>query len=158
MSPQYQQFADAGDLPRLAADFRARTLVIDIEPLVAAWDGVQDALDQGIDAMLDLVADTPGVQAVCFSTNSARRPSALKAVPGVEVIYLVSARKPLVIAPYRRLPTPGVVVGDQVMTDGLLARRLGYSFLHYRPPEPGPVGPRVLDTAGQLARPLIFRH
>jgi hypothetical protein len=26
-----------------------------------------------------------------------------------------------------------VVIGDQVATDGMLARRLGYTFLHYRP-------------------------
>jgi predicted HAD superfamily phosphohydrolase YqeG len=156
-STGYQQFTDTSDLPRLATALGARTLVLDIEPLVAEWDGTQNALDRGVGAVLGLVAAIPSVRAVCFATNSARRPAVLPSVPGVNVTYIVSARKPLSVAPYRRLPTPGVVVGDQVLTDGLLARRLGYFFLHYRHPEAAPVGPRVLDGIGQLARPLIFR-
>jgi len=154
----YQQLTNVGDLPRLVAGLSARTALLDIEPLVAFWDGTQEALDRGIGAALDLVAGVPSVRVVCFTTNSARQPSALPRLPDIEVIYLTSARKPLSIAPYERLPAPGVVIGDQVMTDGLLARRLGYYFLHYRPPESGPAGPRLLDGVGMLARPLIFRH
>jgi predicted HAD superfamily phosphohydrolase YqeG len=158
VSSTYQQFADAGDLPGLVAALAARTIVFDVEPLVAAWDGSQDALDRGISGVLDLVAIVPTVRAVCFATNSARRPSTVPRVSGIDVTYLVSARKPVSVTQYSRLPRPGVVVGDQVLTDGLLARRLGYSFLHYRHPQPGPVGPRLLDGVGQLARPLIFRR
>src|SRR5277367_6950993 len=99
----------------------ARTVVLDIEPLVAAWDGTQDALDKGIARVLDNLGAVPGVRAVCFATNSARRPSALPDIPGIDVSYFVSARKPARTAPYARLPQPGVVVGDQIMTDGLLA-------------------------------------
>lgn len=158
MRTSYRQFGDTGDLPPLITALDARTLVLDVEPLVADWDGTQEALDRGITTVLGLVASIPCVKAVCFSTNSARRPAVLPPVPGIEVIYLVSARKPLNVASYRRLPLPGVVIGDQVLTDGLLARRLGYSFLHYRPPQAGPAGPRLLDSTGQLARPLIFRR
>jgi predicted HAD superfamily phosphohydrolase YqeG len=157
VSVAYQQFSDVAELPRLVATLGARTLVFDIEPLVATWDGTQDALDRGIGGFLDLVRDVSGVRAVCFATNSARRPTALPQIPGIDVVYLASARKPFGLGPYRRLPLPGVVIGDQVLTDGLLARRLGYSFLHYRHPQASPAGPRVLDGIGQLARPLIFR-
>jgi predicted HAD superfamily phosphohydrolase YqeG len=158
MTGSYQQFADERDLPSLVMALSAHTVVFDVEPLVAAWDGTQAALDDGIARVLDNVRAIPGVRAVCFATNSARQPSKLPDVPGVEVSYLVSARKPARTAPYARLPLPGVVVGDQVMTDGMLARRLGYSFLHYRHPQPGPLGPRLLDAVGELARPLMFRH
>ena len=158
MGVDYRQFANASDLPRLIAELSARTVVLDIEPLVAAWDGTQAALDDGIARMLGIVGAIPGVRAVCFATNSVRHPSALPDVPDVEVSYVVSARKPARMAPYARLPLPGVVVGDQIMTDGMLARRLGYSFLHYRHPQPGPLGPRLLDAVGELARPLMFRH
>jgi predicted HAD superfamily phosphohydrolase YqeG len=158
MSGSYQQFADERDLPRLVGALSARTVVLDIEPLVAVWDGAQDALDDGIGQMLDNLGAVPGVRAVCFATNSARQPSALPDVAGIDVSYLALAGKPLRTAPYARLPLPGVVVGDQVMTDGLLARRLGYSFLHYRHPQPAPIGPRLLDGIGQLARPLMFRR
>jgi predicted HAD superfamily phosphohydrolase YqeG len=48
-------------------------------------------------------------------------------------MYLASAVKPLRTAAYRALPRPGAVIGDQLSTDGLLARRLGYTFLHWRP-------------------------
>lgn len=158
VSIRYQQFSDTSELPRLVTALGARTLVFDIEPLVAEWDGTQDALDRGIAAVLGMVATISGVRVVCFSTNSDRRPATLPPLPGVEVIYVASARKPLAVAPYGRLPAPGVVIGDQVLTDGLLARRLGYFFLHYRHPEAAPAGPRILDGMGQLARPLIFRR
>ncbi len=154
----YRQFADERELPRLVGELSARTILLDVEPLVAAWDGTQDALERGITRVLDQVGAVPGVRAVCFTTNSNRQPSALPRVPGIEVSYLVSARKPVRTAPYARLPAPGVVVGDQVMTDGLLARRLGYAFLHYRHPQPAPVGPRLLGACGRVARPLVFRR
>jgi predicted HAD superfamily phosphohydrolase YqeG len=157
MCAGYQQFADERDLPRLIAELGARTIVLDVEPLVASWDGSRDALDHGVARVLHEVAAIPGVSAVCFATNSARQPSALPRVPGVEVCYLVSARKPVRTAPYARLPLPGVVIGDQVMTDGLLARRLGYSFLQFRSQQRAPIGPRLLDACGRLVRPLIFR-
>jgi predicted HAD superfamily phosphohydrolase YqeG len=154
----YQQFGDQDDLPRLIAELSAHTVVVDVEPLVATWDGTQESLDRGIDEVLEIVAATPGVRAVCFATNSARQPSALGSIAGIEVTYIASARKPAYTATYARLPRPGVVVGDQLMTDGLLARRLGYAFLHYRPTQLAPAGPRLLDVVGRLARPLIFPH
>jgi hypothetical protein len=49
------------------------------------------------------------------------------------------------------------VVGDQIATDGILARRIGYSFLHLRPPpEHMPAGPRLLSGCGDALRPLLF--
>jgi predicted HAD superfamily phosphohydrolase YqeG len=154
----YQQFGDQDDLPRLIAELSAHTVVLDVEPLVATWDGTQDSLDRGIDQVLDLVAAVPGVRVVCFATNSARQPSTLGSIADIEVTYIASARKPAHTATYARLPRPGVVIGDQLMTDGLLARRLGYAFLHYRPPHPAPAGPKMLDAVGRFARPLIFRR
>ena len=158
MGTDYQQFADERELPRLLADLSARTVVLDIEPLVAAWNGTQDALDGGIARLLDLVGAVEGLRAVCFATNSDRQPSALPSIPGLDLSYLVSARKPVHTSTYARLPRPGAVAGDQVMTDGLLARRLGFAFLHYRHPQPAPIGPRLLDGIGELARPLMFRR
>ena len=76
---------------------------------------------------------------------------------GLEVSYLSSAGKPLRLAPYGDLPRPGAVVGDQVPTDGLLARRLGFTFLHYQPRLDGvPLGPRVMHRLGRLAVPALF--
>lgn len=48
---------------------------------------------------------------------------------------------------------------DQVPTDGLLARRLGFTFLHYQPQLTGvPLGPRLMRGLGQLALPLMFHR
>jgi predicted HAD superfamily phosphohydrolase YqeG len=131
--------------------------VFDIEPFVADWDSSQEALDDGIARVLDHVATIPGLLVLCFATNSSRRPSALPSGRGVQVDYLASAGKPLQTAPYRLFPRPGIVIGDQVLTDGLLARRLGYTFLHFCPERASmPRGPRVLSRFGGLVRPFVF--
>ena len=142
---------------KIAGELSAKTLVFDIEPLVAYWDSGQDTLDQGLAAVLAKAVTIPGVAVVCFATNSLRRPTTVPSHPGVRVVYLASARKPLWTAPYAGFPRPGVVIGDQIATDGLLARRLGYTFLDYRPRGIHvPWGPRLLNYGGRLARPLFF--
>jgi predicted HAD superfamily phosphohydrolase YqeG len=133
-------------------------MIFDVEPLVAWWDSGQQALDRGIAAVLAELDEVPELQVLVFSTNSARRPSVIPAVPGVQVRYLASAHKPLRTAPYRGLPGPGAVVGDQVPTDGLLAYRLGFTFLHWNPLLAGvPLGPRMMQLVGRLAQPVFFR-
>ena len=50
-----------------------------------------------------------------------------------------------------------MVIGDQLATDGALARRLGYAFLQYHPDLGGlPAGPRLMDWCGQALRPMLF--
>ncbi|HEY1665618.1 MAG TPA: hypothetical protein VGG54_07990 [Trebonia sp.] len=135
-----------------------RTMIFDVEPLVAWWDSGQQALDLGIAAILAELDEVPQLQVLVFSTNSARRPSVLPAAPGVQVRYLASAGKPFRTAPYRGLPKPGAVIGDQVPTDGLLAYRLGFTFLHWNPRLAGvPLGPKMMQLVGRLAQPVFFR-
>ena len=160
MKAAYEQFAESDWLPRRVRELSARTIIVDVEPLVAYWDSGQDLLDQGIASILAKLAAGSGVRVVCFATNTARRPSILPGSRGLQVLYLASARKPVRTAPYRGLPGPGVVAGDQIATDGLLARRLGYTFLHYTPHAPGraPGGPRLMNCLGMPLRPLLFRQ
>jgi predicted HAD superfamily phosphohydrolase YqeG len=154
----YGRLATLDDIAHYASRLSARTLVFDIEPFVARWDSGQATLDDGIARVLDHVATIPGLLVVCFATNSSRRPSALPSGPGLQVEYLASAGKPLQTAPYRLFPRPGIVIGDQILTDGLLARRLGYIFLHYCPDRADmPRGPRLLNRLGALARPVLWR-
>jgi len=153
----YHRAADLDDVLRKAGELGAKTLVFDVEPLVAHWDNGQDALDRGVAEVVAKAAAVPGVAVVCFATNSLRRPTALPSDAGVRVVYLAGARKPLWTAPYADFPRPGAVIGDQVATDGLLARRLGYTFLHYWPPGFHlPWGPRLLHYGGRAVRPLVF--
>jgi hypothetical protein len=51
------------------------------------------------------------------------------------------------------------MIGDQVATDGILARRLGYTFLRYCPDlSRAPAGPRLMSELGRPLEALLFRH
>ena len=140
---------------------------------MAPWKGGQQGLDRGVAEILGRARTVPSVRAVVFSTNSAAAPvgflPAAEPTPGaggpapgrhgLRVEYLASAAKPLRIAPYRDLPRPGAVIGDQLPTDGILAYRLGYLFLHYDPPYGHvPLGPRLMHRWGRVVRPALFRR
>jgi hypothetical protein len=123
-----------------------------------AWDTDTATLDRGIASLLERLSDLTGIEAVDFTTNSTRRPTRTpNGQARRQVLYLASAGKPLRTKPYRSLPRPSLVVGDQVRTDGLLARHLGYGFLHYQPLLPGtPRGPRAMQMLGHPLRPILF--
>ena len=157
MRAVFERAAGLDDVVRRAGELSARTLIFDVEPLVAYWDGGQEALDQGIARVLSAVAVLPAMEVLCFATNSSRRPSVLPVAAGVRVVYLASAGKPVRTEAYRRFYQPGMVIGDQVATDGILARRLGYMFVLVDPQSAGgPAGPRLMGAAGRLVRPLVF--
>ncbi len=158
MRSAYERLTEADDLLRRAGELSAHTVLIDVEPLVAHWDSSQESLDKGVAQLASQASTVPGLRVVCFATNSARRPTAVPVRPRLRVMYLASAGKPLRTAPYRDLPRPGVVIGDQAATDGVLAHRLGYTFLHYCPrPETVPLGPRLLHLSGPVVRLFLFR-
>ena len=51
------------------------------------------------------------------------------------------------------------MAGDQLPTDGILAYRLNFSFLHYMPRLTGvPLGPDLMHRWGELVRPVLFRR
>jgi predicted HAD superfamily phosphohydrolase YqeG len=157
MRAPFTRAAALDDVVRRARELSARTMIFDVEPLVAFWDGGQDALDQGIARVLSAVGALSTVAVVCFATNSLRRPRAVPDEPGVQVVYLASAGKPLRTTPYLGFPRPGMVIGDQVATDGILARRLGYAFVWFDPQlREVPLGPRLMGAGGRLVRPLLF--
>jgi hypothetical protein len=157
VTARYEELTDEADVSCLVRKLSPRTIIVDVEPLIAPWYGGRDALDAGIARFVSDVRQIETLAVICFATNSARVPSALPEVPGVRIEYLASARKPLRTAQYRAMPVPGVVIGDQIATDGALARRLGYTFVHYRRKLASmPAGPRVLSGAGEIIRPLLF--
>jgi len=153
----FTRAAALDDVVRRAGELSARTMIFDVEPLVAYWNGGQDALDEGVTRVLSEVAVLSAVEVVCFATNSVRRPSSVPGEPGVRVVYLASAGKPFRTTPYLGFPRPGMVIGDQVATDGVLARRLGYAYVLFDPRlREVPFGPRLMDAGGRLLRPLLF--
>jgi predicted HAD superfamily phosphohydrolase YqeG len=153
----YQQLSGLDEVLGRVRELSARTVIFDVEPLVAYWDSGQRALDGGVALVLSKAAAVPELQVVCFATNSPRRPSVLPGSARLRVVYLASAGKPLRTSLYGGFPPPGVVIGDQVATDGILARRLGYAFLQWRPRLGRvPPRPRLMNLLGSLARPLLF--
>jgi predicted HAD superfamily phosphohydrolase YqeG len=154
----FERATGLGDAVRRAGELSARTVIFDVEPLVAYWNSTQKDLDEGIARVLSEIAKLPTVEVVCFSTNSRRRPSVVPSAAGVRVVYLASAGKPLRTAAYQRFPRPGVVIGDQVATDGILARRLGYAFIRVDQPPAVPPGARLMAAAGRLVQPLLFTN
>ena len=151
MTSSYVRVTGPADLVAAARELSVRTLIFDVEPLAAPWHSSQESLDQGIARILGDVRTVPSVRMVVFATNSARRPSAVPSGDGIEVRYLASAEKPLRIAPYRGLPRPGAVAGDQLPTDGVLAYRLRFTFLHYLPRPIMPSRSHLLASFAVLA-------
>ncbi len=140
-------------------ELRPRSVIFDVEPLIAHWKTDEIAIQRGVGAVLDEHLESAGVETVVFATNSWRRLPPLPEKVGPSVEYVGRARKPLRVAPYRTLPRPGVVVGDQVAGEGVLARRLGYHFIRWAPVlDSIPPGVRfVMYLNDPLAR-LLFRE
>jgi predicted HAD superfamily phosphohydrolase YqeG len=109
----YVRVTGPADLFAEARELSVRTMIFDVEPLVAPWNGSQESLDQGIARILGDVRTVPSMRVVVFATNSARQPSAVPACDGLQVRYLASAEKPLRTARYQDLPRPGAVAGDR---------------------------------------------
>ncbi len=155
MRSAYERLAGLDEALARVQQLSVQTAIFDIEPLIAHWDSDQEALDQGIAHVLTLADTVPGLKVVCFSTNSLRRPSLMPSTK-VRAVYLAAAGKPLRTTQYRDFPRPGAVIGDQMATDGILARRLGYTYLECPPPDHMPLGPRMMHGLGSLVRPLVF--
>ena len=77
MRSGYARVSTEADLFAKARELSVRTIIFDVEPLVAYWLSGQKSLDQGVTRILDEVKAVPSVRAVVFATNSARRPTAL---------------------------------------------------------------------------------
>src|SRR5262249_22098037 len=111
----YERIDDPEQVLKHIAEVAPRTVILDVEPLVAFWDTDTATLDRGIASVLERLSDLAGIEVVVLATNSVRRQ---RRTPNGQaqrrVLYLASAGKPLRTKPYRSLPRPGLVVGDQV--------------------------------------------
>lgn len=155
MRVPYREVTNLSTVVDWLDELGARTVVLDVEPLVAVWDTGEAELERGVEEAVALLAEVPSLESVGFATNSLRRLSG--AVAG-DAFFVTAARKPLLTRPYRDLPHPGVVVGDQLATDGVLAWRLGFAFGYVRHPEMRrPFGPTALRALSSPLRHLLFR-
>ena len=77
MTGNYVRVTGLAGLFAEASKLSVRTMIFDVEPLVAPRHGSQESLDQGIARILGDARTVPSVRAVIFATNSpaARPPS-----------------------------------------------------------------------------------
>ena len=154
-----QPRATVGSLPAVLAvieRLKPATLVVDIEPLVARWGAPDSAFSVGASDLIRTAGDLPSVGSIVFTSNSTRDRPGLMLVSHVCVSVVPNARKPWRAAYLRNAATPVVVVGDQILTDGLMAWRLQSPFLHYNVGG-GPPWPRLQAIVGNLLAPILFR-
>ncbi|HTW05642.1 MAG TPA: hypothetical protein VMF87_35485 [Streptosporangiaceae bacterium] len=157
MRADYQQFSDQDELLSYVGQLSPKTVIFDVEPLVALWNTGTSELSGGVERLADKLSAIAGIEFLGFVTNSRRRTPVTSQDGGPNVFYVSSAHKPLLIERYRRLPRPGAVIGDQLATDGIFAWRLGFDFLHYSPGAgESPRGVRLMNLTGNLLRPLFF--
>ncbi|HUA30755.1 MAG TPA: hypothetical protein VMC03_17865 [Streptosporangiaceae bacterium] len=157
MRADYQQVSDRDELLSCVAGLSPKTVIFDIEPVVAVWNTGNTELSGGVQRVAKELSAIPGIEFIGFVTNSRRRTPVTSQVGGPNVFYVSSAHKPLLIERYRHLPRPGAVIGDQLATDGIFAWRLGFDFLHYNPGAgESPPGVRLMNLTGSLLRPLFF--
>jgi predicted HAD superfamily phosphohydrolase YqeG len=131
------------------------TLVVDVEPLVVPWDSAPTLFANAADNFVQTVrASVPSVTSVVYSSNS-RCPRAADGMPGIQIV--TAARKPWRTRDLHDEPGPVAAAGDQVLTDGLLAWRLGASFLHWQVAGWMPRRPRLQRWIGRIAAPFLFK-
>jgi len=100
-----------------------------------------------------MFGSVPTLRVLAFASNSARPGPPL----GVTAVsYLGSARKPWRVSWTRALPQPIAVAGDTVLTDGLLAARIGAMFVQCFPEGSVSTWPRVQAVLGYALVPVLF--
>ena len=60
----YERLAELDEVLHRARQLAARTVIFDIEPLVAYWDSGQAALDRGVALVLSQIKTVPSVQVI----------------------------------------------------------------------------------------------
>jgi predicted HAD superfamily phosphohydrolase YqeG len=128
-------------------------LIFDVDNTLAPQESPLDEFSALVNAAIDRFESAPGVERVIALTNGPQR-----GVPRM----LSRGDKPW--TPRRRLglrgaTSPIVVVGDQILTDGVLAWRLGATFLHLViDGETEPRDQARMRRYGRIVTKLFFRR
>lgn len=145
---------DRGAAFATLTELQPATLVVDIQPFVAPWRASPDAMLSAAAALSEYLAETlPDLKAVVFATNARGGLQPPLRDERVQVTFVSTARKPWRISYVADVPRPIVVLGDQIVTDGLLAFRLRGQFLHWREHGRVPWWPRLQALIGE---PLVW--
>ncbi|MCD9625255.1 hypothetical protein [Rhabdothermincola salaria] len=152
---QYHHTTDLDTAFRMARDLGASVVVLDVHGTVASFDVQGVSLQHAAAEAIEL-AGTLGLADIVLLSN-ARLPFTSRDI-GVPVTE--RARKPWRRLPRLRHRRDAVVIGDQLITDGFLAWRLGAPFVHCTPySRQAPALPRAQHLIGRcLRRTLMSGH
>jgi predicted HAD superfamily phosphohydrolase YqeG len=151
--PRYE-CRDFASLAQVLRRCDAVTVIVDVEPGVVSWGADGATFTDGIAVLRQVLAQTD-VREVVLATNSrAERPPVAEGVPSVTLVR--RAAKPWRVGYARAHARPLLVVGDQVLTDGLLAWRLGAPFVHWQVDGPMPGWPRIQRAVGSRLLRFLF--
>jgi hypothetical protein len=141
----------------VVARLHIATLIIDVEPLVVPWDAIPAAFLEGAMRLQTAVAaGAPSVTDIIFASNSRKAWPPVPKLGTLKTTLVRGARKPWRTRYVRGRPSPIAVLGDQVLTDGLLAWRLHADFVHVTTDLPVPWWPRTQAAIGHLLVPVLY--
>ena len=144
------EISERPQLVDLIAAVDPSIVVVDVEPLLVGWGEPEHMLSIRLDSLAESIRPSARV-VVC--TNSRR----FRLIQGAEMI--ANARKPRVPPELTGdLGGRPLVVGDLLILDGLLARRLRADFVWWRGKDPAPWWPRLLRMVDAVARRLCTRE
>lgn len=150
--------ADLGAVGHALEEIGAVTAIIDVEPMLVAWNDIDQTYVQDVQERLStLLSSAPSLSYMILVSNSKSvRPGATE-VAGRTVVTITNAHKPWRVIILRSAPEPVAVIGDQPLTDGLLAWRLGASFVHWQHLGLVPWWPRFQGMVGAVIVPFLFK-
>jgi predicted HAD superfamily phosphohydrolase YqeG len=149
---------DPEALPETLAWLRASSAIVDLEPLLCVWRSDDSALLKGLQDLFRLISSVETLTDVIVMTNSSRTLRVIPDEARFSFSYVHAARKPwLSLSRFSRLPPPTVLIGDQILTDGLTAWRMQISFVQTRLPREAPFGVRLQAALGALLAPIFFK-
>jgi predicted HAD superfamily phosphohydrolase YqeG len=136
-----------------------RALIVDLEGTLTGFAPTLDSLSEAA-AHFDALAQQHGVDLTCVHyVSNAKIIGDSKIQSELFPRVHCRAHKPFFSPPaeVRACGSNAVVIGDQFLTDGLLAWRYGFSFCVIAPSRSEPAWPRIQRKIGQIVLHWLFR-
>lgn len=151
--------ASLEELPRLPLDFRL--IVLDLENTLLAYRATAEDVATMRLGLSNLISALPARSRIIIATNKVRCDAAItRHMHDAQIQLIERCRKPstkrIVHELHGAIPT--LVVGDQVLTDGLLARNLCVPFVEVVGcSSREPLWPTLMRSVGRVAAVSLFR-
>jgi predicted HAD superfamily phosphohydrolase YqeG len=148
----------ASQLWEFVAASEPTLLIVDVEPFVLRWDSSPTEFVSGVRRIHhNIASQCPSIARVIFASNARRlwERLAVQTAPSIDIVS--RAHKPWRTSYVPEDSQRITVIGDQLLTDGLLAWRLNGTFIHLQPDPPMPWWPRLQTSLGRGLEGVLFR-